>query len=637
VGETRFGVVEPRSRDFAQIEAGLSLGGPVVRDRLWFFGAYSANIQREEVLLPGLDFYGDRTTTHSFAGKLTWKMAPRTTMVATLFGDPTLRNAVGQNFTANGTPAAFANPDPFLGRVRAGGVAASLHGSHHFGESLLLEASISRFSLIEKNTPLTARGRAEPLFIDGATAVWSGGYPDSVDLPSVRTAAAINATLLLGLHTVKAGAEYVDNRLEQDFNTEVVVRSSDTTYRRFLLHAAGTISNRVPSVYVQDSWLVRDRLRINAGLRWDGHYLIGSDGHLALRITDQIQPRFGFIYLPAADGSGSQKLFASYGRFYQDLATQLSSVFHDYTSVTLFTDYDHDPRSDPSGADTVFAIIAEPVPRPDVKGQHYDEWVLGYEKGIGAHFKAGIRGIYRTLRQGIEDGFNPVAGRQVIGNPGRGALRAYPKMQRDYTALELVLEKTLDRRFGVLASYVWSRSYGNYPGLFNTDLNIAFANLSSPLFDFVDIDRNSTGLLPNDRPHVLKLSGAYRLTPGFITGASLLLQSGTPLNEFGATPYGFPWLAFLRERGTAGRTPAIWDLNLRFSYEFSPAADAGWRPKVLLDVFHVASQRKAVNLDQIRFSCLDDSGNQACPNPTYLKPTRYQPPMSARLGLVLDF
>jgi hypothetical protein len=58
---------------------------------------------------------------------------------------------------------------------------------------------------------------------------------------------------------------------------------------------------------------------------------------------------------------------------------------------------------------------------------------------------------------------------------------------------------------------------------------------------------------------------------------------------------------------------------------------------VLVDVFHVASPRKAVNVDQVRFTCLDAGGNQACPNATYLKATRYQPPMSARLGVVMDF
>ena len=55
-------------------------------------------------------------------------------------------------------------------------------------------------------------------------------------------------------------------------------------------------------------------------------------------------------------------------------------------------------------------------------------------------------------------------------------------------------------------------------------LGWGFANISSPLFDFADIDRNSTGLLPNDRPHVLKLSGAYRVTPSFVTGPETLLR-----------------------------------------------------------------------------------------------------------------
>jgi hypothetical protein len=634
-GESRFGVIEPRSRNFVQYDVGASLGGPLVRDRLWFFAAYNPSVQREEVLVPGLGFSDDRSTSHLFAGKVTWQPGEQTEFDITTFGDPTYREAVGAHFTAIGTPAGFANPDPFLGDLRTGGVTVTIQGRHAARNGALLQASVSRFSQIEVNRGLTSRGRAEPLFID-TNQVWSGGYPDDVDLPSVRTAVSVTSTVPLGRHTVKGGAEYVDNRLSQNVFTDAIVQFGDSAYRRFNFDFSGTVHSRIPSVFLQDSWLLEEGLRLNVGVRWDGQYLIDSDGRVALRIVDQIQPRVGLVQqLPGA--SGVQKLFLSYGRFSQDLSTQLSSVFHDYTGTLQFLDYDHDPRLDPSGADTAFAVSPRPVPRPDVEGQHYDEWVFGYERELGGAVRGSIRGIHRRLRQAIEDGFDADAGRQTIGNPGRGALRAYPKAHREYTAVEVTAETSGEGRGYLVASYVLSRSYGNYTGLFNSDLNIAFANLSSQLYDFPGLTVNATGLLPNDRPHVFKLAGAYSATAHITAGASFLWQSGTPLSEFGATPYGFPWVAFLRQRGTAGRSPALWDLNVRMSYDFARTVDRRGRPRVLLDLFHVGSQREPVSLDQVHYNCLDGAGNQSCPNPNYRKPTRYQPPMSARLGVVVDF
>ncbi|MGQ0562480.1 MAG: hypothetical protein ACT443_11470 [Gemmatimonadota bacterium] len=63
-------------------------------------------------------------------------------------------------------------------------------------------------------------------------------------------------------------------------------------------------------------------------------------------------------------------------------------------------------------------------------------------------------------------------------------------------------------------------------------------------------------------PHVLKLLGSYKLPAGLTVGASALLASGVPLNRYGSRPY-WPYWSFVRPRGTAGRTPATWTLDVR--------------------------------------------------------------------------
>jgi hypothetical protein len=77
-GEPRLGALEPNQGGFAQYDVGLSLGGPIIRDKLWFFTAYNPTVEREEVEIPGAGFYDDHSTTHIFAGKLSWRASKGT-------------------------------------------------------------------------------------------------------------------------------------------------------------------------------------------------------------------------------------------------------------------------------------------------------------------------------------------------------------------------------------------------------------------------------------------------------------------------------------------------------------------------------------------------------------------------------
>jgi hypothetical protein len=179
-------------------------------------------------------------------------------------------------------------------------------------------------------------------------------------------------------------------------------------------------------------------------------------------------------------------------------------------------------------------------------------------------------------------------------------------------------------RFNFLASYVLSRNYGNYPGLYDSYNHWVSPNENGP-FDFIDDTKIATGLLPNDRTHVLKISSSYRFGFGLTAGSSFSWQSGTPLSEMA-------WFGtFLAARGTSGRTPAFWDLSARFAYDLPLLAE--WRTRLILDIFHVASQQKPVDIDQQHYFRLDDNGNPVFLNQNYGLAFRYQPAMSVRLGI----
>ncbi|GAG03724.1 unnamed protein product, partial [marine sediment metagenome] len=273
---------------------------------------------------------------------------------------------------------------------------------------------------------------------------------------------------------------------------------------------------------------------------------------MAQKILDQWQPRVGLIFRMGE--SGTQKVLGSFGRFYQELSTAPIQAYYRAGGVGFsFTTYDHDPRVDPTGGNVDAGPTSIQPEIDGLEGQHYDEFTLGYERQLFQDSKLGLRGIYRTLKQGIEDAQDPETEEWQLNNPGKGLLSAYPKLTREYTALEVTFEYSPGENRAFLASYVLSRTYGNYPGLFNTDFEQPWPNTAST-FDWIDMVPNSTGLLPNDRPHVLKLAGSQRIGYGVTAGFSFTWQSGTPYNEFGAMESGGFSFAFVSKRGTAGRS-----------------------------------------------------------------------------------
>jgi hypothetical protein len=617
----------PNTGDFTRWDIGFSLGGPILKDRLWYFAAYNPAFESEDVEIPGFGLHEDHTTTHSLAGKLTWRANERNSFALTGIGDPTQGSTV--------TPPLIQpkNVDPFLLQVRTGGVGVMLEGRHLISDGFFIRTSISWLRRDDESIPATELG-TELNYTD-STGVASGGVSETTDNVSTTAMAGLSCTWIAGNHELKAGAEYKDVRLNQDWAAKGLIEFGATDYFMYDIALKGKVGNRIPSGFLQDSWNATDRLRVNAGVRWDGQFLISSEGAVAQKILDQWQPRIGAAY--QIGRPGTQKLFASFGRFYQELMTSGPSWYYNSGQRFLLIGWDHDPRFDPAGGDTSGSYSAEVQPElDDLEGQYFDEFTLGYERQIGAAAKVGLRGIFRTFRQGIEDCVIGDTGAIIWGNPGSGNLDAFPRMERNYRALEMTYQQRLFDGLSILASYVLSRTHGNYPGLFDSEYGNPYPNASG-LFDTVEGLLHGEGVLPNDRTHILKLSGSYRLSTGITIGAFGAWQSGTPLNEFGSHPDGYPQMIFLQQRGTAGRTPSIWDLNMRISYEPSAFASSQVHPRLSVDFLHIGSRREAVNYDQAHYFNVDAEGNQTDANPTYGQPLAYQPPMAVRFGLEMRF
>ena len=625
-------------------DIGISFGGPIVFDKLWYYIAYNPTFEDQDVEIPGVGIYTDRKRSHRFAGKLTWQLSSKTNMAATILGDPTKHETVESQYSLTVPIMKSAgNADPYLGDIKTGGYNISLKLQHIFNNDFYIEASLSGLETYYNNIAATSRGRSEPFYMDFVEGVYyvEGGYGWHKRNHSMRLMSSINATCLLNSHILKAGIAYEDNFVDdRTFNKAGVndelpspilrfPTDSGPIYQGWWAEKDVRVHNRVPSFFLQDTWRATARLQVNAGLRWDGQFLVGSYGKVAQRITNQWQPRIGLAY--QLGEIGSQKLFGSFGRFYEQLPLILTSTYFS-NDLNIKTTYIQDPRTNAEPIDTKNVSTSIQPEVADLQGQYTDEFILGYERRIGEHLNLGIKGIYRKLREVVEDAENDNR-TEIMGNPGKGELDFLPKFTREYTALEISIQKPRGK-FNFLVSYVLSRNYGNYPGVFDSDIIYPEANVGNLNRPIQLI--NATGLLPNDRTHLFKIMGSYILVQGLSIGTSFFLATGTPLNEYGPVPGDPSNIIFHSKRGSIGRTPTIWDWNTRITYDLGSYTKMFSGFKILVDVFHLLSQREAVLLQQHKYNSDDGEGNLTV-NQDYLTPEVYQDPVTIRLGLEVNF
>ncbi|HKJ82379.1 MAG TPA: TonB-dependent receptor, partial [Ignavibacteriaceae bacterium] len=625
---------QPPKGNYANYDIGFGIGGPIIKDRLWYYLAYDPSRESEDVYVEGLNMQNSYSIKHKLAGKLTWGVNDNNMITLSVNGNP----LIARHVYSSGSGLKVLDLENCTENESTVYLSSSLKGIHTVAKNFMLESALSLYVLNSTFKPINENG-TKPFYIDDVTGISTGGMGYSIFNPRMNElSASIKGTLSLVEHNIKLGVEYITSATTRDEGTLGLIHDP-TGYISIESRIKGTVKQHNIAAFLQDSWQISNRLCFNAGIRWDPQWLIASDGSVAQTITDQWQPRLGLIYQPGE--MGTQKIAASFGRFYEPLQLSLSVAYHIKGAYYNQTFYPNDPRVDNSGAYFMPNLNPFVTNIPNLKGQYYDEFSLGYERLLSPEFKAGVRGIYRYLGQGIEDGVpslenqNKYQSLQVYGNPGSGMLSMLPKMKREYTSLEFTLERFAPTGFNFLFTYVLSRNWGNYDGLAETsDIaggSYVWGNATNQ-FAIPERMINADGLLPNDRTHVIKFSGSYAFDFGLTTGIIFQFMSGTPLNEFGIDPVYQVASTFLQPRGTAGRTSSIWDLNFRFMYNISNLINIGSSAKLILDVLHFASQRIVLDNDQYHYYDYE----QTFVNPHYMVPVQFQPPMSVRLGMEVD-
>jgi outer membrane receptor protein involved in Fe transport len=377
--------------DLTRYQYGAAIGGPIVRDRLFFFISYEANIQdraanvvpggspADQALLPFNvnDYAGSFASPfreHLGFGKLTWQIADNQLLElsGSLRIESDLRDFGGQASRDRGTNV---DNDVYTGRLSytyTGGTflnEASLDylnsdlrfgaaGGAGFGQiyqGIIQIGGRADFQIVQQEG-LTFRNNLSLTNID-----WHGRHLVKMGVRLSRQSYRVGGTG----PNANPQFEFVrDNR-----GTPTTADDLDFTFPANVRFGGGDpnveANTTQVGLFIQDDWEVNEHLTINAGLRWDfdsnsknNSFVTSPAAAAALRALgadpriqpsffdvedyistgnnrdadyDNFAPRIGFSY----DIHGDQRtvIFGGYGRYYD------RTLFRSAAEETLLTQY----------------------------------------------------------------------------------------------------------------------------------------------------------------------------------------------------------------------------------------------------------------------------------------------------------
>jgi Carboxypeptidase regulatory-like domain len=536
-----------------------NFGGPIVRDRVWFFAGYQ--YLRDYDSQPGTDpAFPRQYEQDKLLGKLTWQISPSLRLVSSFHHE----------FWVNPERPTLVTPFEttlrFNGRVPTTTFA---HVTYTPSSNTLWDARVGQFVLSQDNDPASS-SITTPNRFDRVTGVSSGAPPGFGDFNLRRTTGKVTLTHyrpgLFGadhewkmggqaekghhdaLVIIPTGVRYIDSA-GQPF--QAVSRDPATPGGEFITTGA----------FASEAMTIGDRLTINAGLRFDHNRAISPDlpaRDLTGRETDAAVGGLGTLYTwnvwsprlgvtTKLTGNGRTMLRASYGRFHQGVLTgELGPIHPGQTAIRTMA---FDPGT---GGYTRLVSVVDPTTNlrldPETRAPRTDEYSVGVDRELGRGLSAAVAYVRKNGSDFIgwtdtgavyrEETRTMVDGRVVpvfVLTSGAASRRFLLTNQDDYSltynGLVTALEKRQSNGWYALASYTWSRTSGLQP---SSGGAAADPQLSSTLgAGTFGRDPNSLtnarGRLPNDRPHIVRGAASWQVPHiGFHVAGNIQYYSGKP-------------------------------------------------------------------------------------------------------------
>ena len=687
------------SQGFSQYDYGVDLGGFALKDRLWFFGAYDRvknTVTSELTASPNEGLLVKSPSLRNLgSAKLTFLINESNTVVGSFFMDP----RVDTGAINDGAHTLNGDPSTFLGRQDFGGRDWAARYNGLFGSSWVATLQWAAAPRAQLGQP-GDRGRQR----DRVHRLSQRRLPDR--RLRAHPGQDVQALPVRGLpdqvprsHEIKGGFEYEDEdatvtkRESGGQQVRMIENSADPLnpiiYRHFYWTIpTASLPDNVPtsqlnatpahktlSAYLQDSWAVLPSLSLNVGVRWDEQKIFDSIGVKQIDLKHDFAPRIGVVWDPTSDHKS--KVYGSFGYFYEQLPMDL--VIRSYSYERQPVIYNFDPVSivpDDTAAELAgdknnikggFSELAD----PNIKGQYVREFLFGGEREVMPNLAVGAKYIYYgnyarvvrglRVRPRADSCIKPDAGADgsppdLNYEPGFPA----PKAQRIYRGIELDVTKRFSDNWSMVASYLWSKLTGNFDGgfaPFTQPFGTADPNISAA-YDYYDFftkgpvplggaafPYTATGDLSNDRRHQIKVYGTYVTPFKLNVGVASYFRTGTPVTRLGYSGAYDRWEFFLTQRGTDGRVPSDYEVDLHLGYPFQIGPVT---INALVDIFQLLNAQRATFLDErynkafraqvpTRTVCVAVSDANACNQVLRDAPVPDPPPTSVRFGVKLGF
>jgi hypothetical protein len=562
-----------------------TLGGYIMRDRLWFFGAgrqSKTNTQRF-TSITNIPFEQSRDQKRMEA-KLTGQLTQKHNLSASYL-DVTDKD--GGNFFGTILDTASTNDRSLPNKLVTGqynGVLTS---------NLLLSANYSnkKFSFVNSGSKFTDLIKGT-LMVDNPSGrrYWSPtfcgvcGDEERNNFNWTGSANYFLSTRSLGSHTIKAGFDrFSETRLVNnhqsgsDFrilgnvkivgtNVYPVLDSTSIIQWNPIYRNADGTHLAVNSAYVNDKWDFNTHFSFNVGLRFDKNNTVDDDGNQVSK-DSAFSPRLGMQF--DVRGDGKHRINASFGRFVSKIADgNVGGGANGAGNPSTITWFYRGPNINPAGTpdasllttdkalETLWAwftsvggtnnssflrsvsisglstVLDKPLVSPSV-----DEYSVGYGIQMNRNAYAKIDFIKRDWHNfyaGSLLSTNPTAV-DPFGNKSdvRFLVNDNGLTKRTYRAVQFQGSWRPTSSSYTGASYTYSRLRGNDEGESSGSATVPNLPLAIYYPEYLSYaNRLPSGVLPEDTPHRLKLWGGYDFNFGragiVSVGALQTYESGSP-------------------------------------------------------------------------------------------------------------
>ena len=428
-----------------EMEPGINFGGPIIKDKLWFF--LNASFWKQEAIVsgypydrPGDEIGVDQMRPYPYL-KLTYQPNQDNKLVLTYRYSDIIRHHRG---------ASRYMLEETTWEQKTATHVVSLDYTRFFGSNFFMDvkgfAYLSQFDLLAKND--------SPRFWEYTTSRSSGSYGYDDLNPRDRYSAQVKGTLfldnLMGNHEIKGGVEYMEGVGGRDMVWRDAPGNpfSEEGYSLYWIETEDGVpywgdwyapynvkeKSRNLGVFIQDAWAPSRRLTFNLGLRYEMMKGIippqmQDEGEQTLPLPEPynltfnravtetittytwhtLSPRLGLVFDLTGDGKTTFK--TSFSRYYLANLTQWISRGNPNGFVYFGGFISYDEETEMYNLDTLAYLgLAGPeyVPRYGYedykfKAPYTDEFVIGIEREIARDTSFGVRYIRKWSRNNIED------------------------------------------------------------------------------------------------------------------------------------------------------------------------------------------------------------------------------------------